>query len=457
VISVICNRVGHRIRKGQPGCITCLANRKRQLGCIVGLLLVCVTATACGKKGAPLPPLRRVPAAATDLVAERYADDVFVRLTVPATNMEGPGAANLSRIEIYGITTTRPLTTKDVQTEAVRKLATLVASEAVRPPVPPAPASEPVRPPPPPLEPGLDQGAQAVVREALNDDAMQAVSTIGASTPPAYGLNVAVPSGPLVAPDAATGPRRYYFAVGVTPNGRYGAASAPVAVPLGPATSMPTDLRIVHDEQSFTLRWSPPADARASGAPSVQDGILPSRPLVPAPPPTRYDVYSLDAAGPSQTAVAAPDALNDEPLSAAEFRVSGVTFGRERCFVVRSVDVVGNVAMRGPVSARACVTPRDTFAPAAPRSLQAVSGAATISLIWEANSESDLAGYIVLRGESPGGTLTPRTRDPIREPRFDDTTVQAGVRYVYAVVAVDNASPPNMSAQSNRAEETARQ
>jgi hypothetical protein len=35
-------------------------------------------------------------------------------------------------------------------------------------------------------------------------------------------------------------------------------------------------------------------------------------------------------------------------------------------------------------------------------------------------------------------------------------TAEAGRRYVYAVVAVDTASPPNRSAESNRVEETGR-
>jgi hypothetical protein len=34
--------------------------------------------------------------------------------------------------------------------------------------------------------------------------------------------------------------------------------------------------------------------------------------------------------------------------------------------------------------------------------------------------------------------------------------VQAGVTYVYAIVAVDRATPPNRSAPSNRVQETAR-
>ena len=80
-----------------------------------------------------------------------------------------------------------------------------------------------------------------------------------------------------------------------------------------------------------------------------------------------------------------------------------------------------------------------------------------INLIWDANSESDLAGYIVLRGEAPGDTLQPITKEPVTAPSYRDESVRPGTRYVYAVVAVDRATPPNTSPQSNRAEETARQ
>ena len=40
--------------------------------------------------------------------------------------------------------------------------------------------------------------------------------------------------------------------------------------------------------------------------------------------------------------------------------------------------------------------------------------------------------------------------------RFIDRTVQPGVTYVYAVMAVDKATPPNQSALSNKVQETAR-
>jgi fibronectin type 3 domain-containing protein len=50
----------------------------------------------------------------------------------------------------------------------------------------------------------------------------------------------------------------------------------------------------------------------------------------------------------------------------------------------------------------------------------------------------------------------PVTAAPITETTYRDTTAVPGVRYVYAVVAVDNATPPNRSAPSNRVEESAR-
>jgi hypothetical protein len=84
-----------------------------------------------------------------------------------------------------------------------------------------------------------------------------------------------------------------------------------------------------------------------------------------------------------------------------------------------------------------------------------VAGDGVMNLGWDANTERDLAGYLVLRGEAPGATLQALTPAPIRETTYKDTTVKPGVRYTYAVVAVDTAMPPNTSAQA-RTDETAR-
>jgi fibronectin type 3 domain-containing protein len=159
-----------------------------------------------------------------------------------------------------------------------------------------------------------------------------------------------------------------------------------------------------------------------------------------------YNVYPSTGASP----------LNPSPLQATSFDRAGVEFGKEECFVVRTAVTRGNLTIESPASPPACVTAADTFPPSAPKGLSAVANVGAISLIWDANTESDLAGYIVLRGEVPGDKLQAITATPIRETTFADKTAVPGTRYVYAVVAVDRATPANTSPQSARVEETAR-
>jgi fibronectin type 3 domain-containing protein len=123
--------------------------------------------------------------------------------------------------------------------------------------------------------------------------------------------------------------------------------------------------------------------------------------------------------------------------------------------VVRAVTLFGAQSIEGEASPATCVSPTDTFAPSAPTSLKAVGSEGAISLIWEANRESDLAGYLVLRATLPGSDFGQVTPEPIRETTFNDATAARGVRYAYVVLAVDASG--NRSARSNRVEEAARE
>ena len=116
--------------------------------------------------------------------------------------------------------------------------------------------------------------------------------------------------------------------------------------------------------------------------------------------------------------------------------------------------VLSTATIESDPSAPVCITPKDTFPPAAPKGLAAVGSAGVINLIWDASTEADLAGYVILRAEAPGATLQPLVKDPIKETRYADRTTRANVRYVYAIVAVDKAG--NRSVPSNRVEEAAR-
>jgi hypothetical protein len=126
---------------------------------------------ACGKKGPPLAPFVRVPAAIVNVTGQRIGGDVYLSFTVPSTNVDGQQPADIAALEVYAVTATRP-----PATEEQREAATLIATLPVRPILPDIPAPEDGSAPPQiPLPPGVDRGATAVVRETLTSEAFQPV------------------------------------------------------------------------------------------------------------------------------------------------------------------------------------------------------------------------------------------------------------------------------------------
>jgi len=212
-------------------------------------------------------------------------------------------------------------------------------------------------------------------------------------------------------------------------------------MPLLQAPAAPRPAAPAADETSVTLTWQPP--------PSSSDEV----------PGVFYNVYAVPAgAAPADGGAAehpsAPVPLNDKPIGDTTFTHAGAEPGKEQCFVVRSVAGVGTTLIESDASPQVCITPTDTFPPAAPKGLAAVASAGSINLIWDANTEADLAGYIVLRGDAAGATLQPLMAEPIKDTRYADRTARPGARYAYQVIAVDKTG--NRSAPSNRVDEAAR-
>ncbi len=425
----------------------------------------------CGKKGPPLAPLVTLPARIESLVAKRVGPLVSLQISVPDRNQDGSAPADLARLEVYGYTG------DPGSTANFMKYGTLVATLPVRPPPDPEPqpAGQAGGPPPgaaaagakPRLapEPGFDQGSVVTVTEALTPKVMTRVVVDAPKRSQA-----APPPLPVVPPlwgpatDEAAG--RVYIVVGVNRGGRRGAPSNRASVPLYPAPEPPAGLALTYTEDRVVLSWTAPSSARKMLQAPAAPGLLPSTPRVEVLPASAYNVYEIDPATPRDAGAAGqagpivrplPVPLNEKPIDVLTFEDNRLTFGVERCYSVSTVDTFtfGQTAESAP-SAVACVTPLDTFPPRAPAALDAIASEGAISLIWDANTESDLAGYLVLRGVAPAAALERLTPAPIRETTYRDTTAKSGVRYVYAVVAVDNATPPNTSALSNRVEEIAR-
>lgn len=419
--------------------------------------------SACGKRGSPLPPLVKLPAPPADLTAERRGNTIDLQFTIPGTNTDGTRPANVARVDVFAIT--GPLTLTPLTDDQVLKLGTKVASLAVKAPKDPNLTAEPDDPDEvePPEGQGLDQGALAHVAEGLARPMLTPVEL-----PADTGRAKAIAAGddrPLLGPMA--GPvSRTYVGLGVSTRGRRGPLSKRIAVPLVPPPPPPASLTMSYDESAVTLTWT----SATEGPSSLSTGdtaVLPSTPIGVPRPAIAYNVYDVSAsvAAPASAAASASDVasgfretsqgvkLTKAPIAEARFSDPRVVWGETRCYVVRTAETIGGMAIESDAPPARCDTLTDTFPPAAPKGLQAVGSAGAINLIWEPNTEKDLAGYVLLRAFAPGGSLEVITPAPFPEPSFKDA-VQPGTRFVYAVKAVDKAG--NLSPLSTRIEETAR-
>jgi hypothetical protein len=475
-----------------------------------------VVTAACGKKGPPLAPFVRVPATVANVTAQRVGGDIYLSFPVPSTNVDGQQPADIALLEVYAVTSTRPPATEDQREVATLVASVPVRPILPEIPVPANGSPPPPVPLPPGVERGSTAVVrEPVTADTLAPVTLPEQQARSEDTEEETEGTEAEAFGPLVAPPPAELPRRHYFVVGVSPRGRKSDPSTPLSVALETGSSAPGPPTIEYTESQMTVTWTPPPDARTStfllppsasareesgeprrdlaGAASGREGgpVKPtnasSKNVTPAKPPlaplpakslgfsqeaTTYNLYAVAPAesaapaapvalaapvapaAPDPYAVTVPKPLTPQPLLVTEHVIPNVTFGVEQCFEVRSVDVIAGAQVLSPAAPPACITPKDTFAPAPPRALAAIAGSGVINLIWDAGAERDLAGYIVLRGDAPGDTLRPITTEPVEAATYRDETARPATRYVYAVAAVDRAG--NRSELSNRVEETAR-
>lgn len=425
-----------------------------------------LTVAACGKKGPPLAPIVHVPAAVDKASARRIGNDIYVTLGIPVQNIDSSMPADVSRVDLYGATSLTP-----PPVARFFEIASRVASIDVQPP-PPADTGAPA---PPPQRTDLPaQGTTVTLRDALSAEALQP-KTLAAT--PSRTTTPTPPSAIGLAPAPAPAfPRRYYVAVAVSERGRQGPPGILLEVPLPPLPDPPEALTFSSTEDEITIAWEPsggivgflfdkpvaPETAPVDEPPGAERPGTPADALPEGP--TRYNVYrapASDQAATSQAnanvAVAPAEPINPAPLTQLSFSDSSpFQFGQERCYTVRAVRGAGSSLVVSAPSALGCITPVDTYAPQAPTGLYALAADGVISLSWEPNGEADLGGYVVLRGRAGDATLQPLADGPVKETRYTDRDVMAGVRYVYAVRAVDMQPRPNISGESNRVEETAR-
>ena len=118
-------------------------------------------------------------------------------------------------------------------------------------------------------------------------------------------------------------------------------------------------------------------------------------------------------------------------------------FDREIRYKVRAKFGDGEYVSTSEGSLPVGITPTDVFPPRAPTRLDGLYSSQAIELIWQPNTEVDLAGYHVYRSE--GSEAYRRlTSELLPTPIYRDATIVQGRRYRYRVTALDlkqNGSP----------------
>lgn len=187
------------------------------------------------------------------------------------------------------------------------------------------------------------------------------------------------------------------------------------------APAAPTGLTATGGNSTVSLNWNDNNETDLSG----------------------YNVYRSTTSGGPYTK------LNGSLVSSSNYADNTVSGGVTYYYVVRAVDTSLNESGN---SNQASATPTDTIAPAAPTGLSASAGNQTISLDWNDNGESDLAGYYVYRSTVSGGPYTRQNTTLLGSSNFTDANVTNGTAYYYVVTAVDTSS--NESANSGQVSAT---
>lgn len=388
------------------------SQRSRCFFRLSGSLIALACVFGCASPGSLRPPSLHLPAKVKDLKAERHGNNVAVRFTTPER------------------------TTDD----------------------------EPI--------PGI---VMASLCRAIADGPCRATSSFPAKVEidgPVEWIDT------LPASLSAGGPRRLTYRVELfNADGRSAGPSAPVFVSAGEAPHAVEALQAEGAHAGIVLRWTP--EAKVSGEVLVKREDLNA--AAPKPPPVKKPAPATKAGGQrkvhsSRPAKVGAGASKDESTvwlhaedGAKDSDRGGLVDAtakadepyRYTAVRRRNVTLDGHaLEMWSEASKGIEITLTDVFPPGVPQGLVAagfpVEGSQMLAadLVWQPDTENDLAGYNVYRqtlaadGSAAGAAMKLNSK-LVALPSFHDATVARGVAYRYTVTAVD--SKGNESAASGAA------
>jgi hypothetical protein len=130
-----------------------------------------------------------------------------------------------------------------------------------------------------------------------------------------------------------------------------------------------------------------------------------------------------------------------------EWTDTSTEFGKLYSFQIQSLQKLGDGKFaESDLSSSQDITPIDVFPPAIPTGLRADAAPSSIELVWDRNTEGDLAGYRIYRATGDGPFEKLAECNEI--PNYSDHAVEHGKTYRYAITSFDKSTPPNESERS---------
>lgn len=396
---------------------------------------------ACGKRGDPLPPMRRTPQAVTELHLAQRGTTLEIRVQAPRATTEGErlGVVTLEILRGEGDAALGKSAARQqvkaapgerlVIREALPAPGSLIRVAAIATSNKRASTQSATRslkvadPVPAPRELVAQMEAEGVRLRFVAPDPMPAWIEPAKPAPKAGGAK----SGP-----GAGGPTP----AGTVPDAA-GRPEAPPAEPTGAPSEAPAAAPI---EAPTEAPFEAPSEGQATPPAGPAPGTAPS----PEPPPRTSGIRVYRRSDPG--AYGAP--LNEELLAETPYLDSAAPLGARVCYEVRTV-VSGDPLIESDATPEACLLVEDKKAPAPPAGVATLPVDDGIEVSWSPSGETDLALYRVYR-QARGAAAVRVAEVAPSETSAVDREAGPGQRFQYFVTAVDAAG--NESAASPTAE-----
>lgn len=377
--------------------------RRPAAALLAGLLAGLLIASACGKKGDPLPPLSTRPARTTDLAVEQTGETAELTFSYPSQRVDGTPLRDIDRIEVYRMENPAAGLTAAPKAGGARSDRAPISGERRR-------------------------AEAARRREQALLESSRRIATIGADL-----LSASTRASQVVYRDSLAGvlasttpPVLGYGVVTVRRNGERSEISniASLAPAVPPAA--PEGVIARPEERRICVLWQPVVTSAAGG-------------------PTEIAGYFVYRRALSDPEFGKP--LNADPVAVAEYEDGTAAYGSTYVYTVTAVPKGHGGTESAPAIQFGLDYP-DVYPPPVVPRLDALPEESVVRLSWPPVEAPDLSGYALSRAED-GGPLVRIADLPSTATTYEDRRVAPGRTYRYAVRAVDrtgNLSEPSPEA-----------